>query len=291
MTTEDALRQLAVSTADAVARTLTVFAPDAVDQGDVAVAAQGEDPLANFPFPAVAASVSFIDGVSGGNVFVMSRAGARKLAAAMMGMDSSDVEDAELSELEVSAVAEAANQMMAAAAGATSTVLGEEIRISPPTSRVLMTGDEADAFLEEAPYTTIAPFSVLGEPCRLVQLVPAAFVMRMTRALESLQGDAVEETLLDVAEAPPGAVDSIRQVPVRLSVELGRARMPVGDAVRLWQGAVVELEPPVESPLEVLVNGYPFATGRLVLVDGTDWAVRIDQMVASPATRETIREV
>jgi flagellar motor switch protein FliN/FliY len=287
MTAEDALKQLGSSTAEAVAKTLAMFAPDGLEQGGVTIVPQGQSSLASFPFPAVAASVSYVDGVSGGNFFFMTRAGARKLAAAMMGMDPTDVGDAELSELEVSAVAEAANQMMAAAAGATSTTLGEEMLISPPMSKVLMTTQEGDEFLDESPYVTSAAFSVLGEPCRLVQLVPAAFVMRMTRALESLEGDAVEETLVEAADVgSPAAAESIRLVPVRLSVELGRTRMPIGDAVRLWQGAVVELEPSVEEPLEVLVNGYRFAVGRLVLVDGTDWAIRIERVIAEPAAQE-----
>ena len=62
--------------------------------------------------------------------------GARRLAAAMMGADPNAVEaGGELSELEFSAVGEAMNQMMSAAAMATSTVLDEEVEIAPPDVR------------------------------------------------------------------------------------------------------------------------------------------------------------
>jgi flagellar motor switch protein FliN/FliY len=289
MTAEDALKQLAVSTQEAVAGALRIFAPDNVVTEGAAVVASGASPIAGLQFPAVAASVSYVDGVSGGNVFVMTRVGARKLAATMMGIDPDGIEDDELSELEVSAVGEAMNQMMTAAASATSSVLEEEVEISPPATRVLLSAEDAAEFVEDAPYATVAALTVLGERCDLVQLVPAAFVMRMTRALAELEGDAVEETSTTyepaLAEQQP-ARQSIRQVPVRLSVELGRTRMPVGDAVRLWRGAIVDLEAPVDAPLELRVNGLPLAEGRLVLLDGSSWAVRVDRVVAHPTVAE-----
>jgi flagellar motor switch protein FliN/FliY len=289
MTSEEALKQLGTSTQDAVAKVLRMFTPDGVEEGDVTVVPPGSPPLYGLTFPSVGTNVSYVDGVSGGNVFVITRAGARKLASAMMGMDPAEIEDAELSELELSAVGEAMNQMMAAAAGATSTVLGEEVDIAPPITKILMSTDEADGFMEESPYATSASLSVFGEPCRLIQLVPAAFVMRMTRALQWMEGVAVDEIMVESTGSSSTLTSgaSIRQVPVRLSVRLGCARLPVGDAVRLWNGAVIELDQPADAPLEILVNGYRFALGRLVLVDGTDWAIRIERVVAEPAAQET----
>ena len=57
--------------------------------------------------PAVAMSVSYVDGVTGGNVFVMPLQGARALAAAMMGEEPPEDDATELTELELSAVGEA----------------------------------------------------------------------------------------------------------------------------------------------------------------------------------------
>ena len=60
--------------------------------------------MRSIPVPAVAASVSYVHGVTGGNIFVMTRLGVRRLAAAMMGMDAMEVTDSEeLSELDLSA--------------------------------------------------------------------------------------------------------------------------------------------------------------------------------------------
>ena len=84
MTTEDALLQLGNSTADAVLRVLSSLAPDAAEKGSVAVIPGGASPLQGVPLPAVATNVSYVDGVTGGNVFVITRLGARRLAATMM---------------------------------------------------------------------------------------------------------------------------------------------------------------------------------------------------------------
>ncbi|WP_372791101.1 chemotaxis protein CheC, partial [Paraconexibacter sp.] len=135
--TETALLRLGGSTADAVADVLETFAPGQVQPGAVSVVPAGTHPLADLPLPAVLADVSFVDGVSGGNVLVMSVAGARRLAAVMMGSEPDDSAGGdELSELEFSAVGEAMNQMMSAAAMATSRVLDEEVEIAPPDVRL-----------------------------------------------------------------------------------------------------------------------------------------------------------
>ena len=287
MNAEEALARLGGSTQEAIAGALGVFVSD-VGMESVAVIPTGTSPLSGVEFPVVATSVSYIDGVSGGNVFVMTRTGARKLAAAMMGASVEGIEDDDLSELELSAVGEAMNQMMSAAAAATSSVLDADVEIAPPQTKLLRGADDASAFVEESPYATVATVTLLGEPCQFVQLVPTTFVMRMTRALEDLEGAEAVETVIEAPVRVSASDDDvIRRVPVTLSVELGRTHMPVGRAVRLWRGAVVELEQPTDAPLEILANGHPFAQGRLVLTPDGEWAIRIDRVVAAPEAPET----
>ena len=63
----------------------------------------------------------------------------------MMGMEPDEAAGAaELSELELSAVAEAMNQMMASAAGATTAVLGTEVEIGVPETRTFTSADAGD---------------------------------------------------------------------------------------------------------------------------------------------------
>src|SRR5947209_7172223 len=178
MTTDQALLKLSESTADAVQRALELLAPGAVERGPAAVVPRDSAPLNSIPLPAVAVHVSYIDGVTGGNVFVMSRAGARRLAAAMVGDELPPIEStAELTELDVSAVGEAMNQMMAAAANATGTVLGQAVQISAPEIHFFGSAAEATQAFEHTPYATAVSFSLHSEPCRLIQLVPNSFIV------------------------------------------------------------------------------------------------------------------
>ena len=76
----------------------------------------------------------------------------------------------------------------------------------------------------------------------------------------------------------PGA-PSLAGIPVRVWAELGRASMQTADVVGLPHGAVVELDRSPDEPIDLFVNGRRFATGRLVVVDGNDWAVRIESVL------------
>jgi flagellar motor switch protein FliN len=280
VTTEEALLQLGDSTAEAVERVLQTLAPGGIHRG--AVSAAGVDAaFAGAVVPAVAVVVSYVDGVKGGNVFLVSLAAARKLAAAMMGLAEPQETSPELTELELSAVSEAANQMMAAAAGATSVVLGEEVEIDFPRSQVIATIDEAQRLCDHTPHGTAVGFTIFDEPCRLVQLVPNAFVVRMRGALGARSGTLLEASGQgDEASWDPQRLHGVR---LRVWAELGRARLPVGQAVGLGAGAVVELDRQVDDPIELYVNGNRFAAGRLIVSDDGDWAVQIDEISHPPS--------
>jgi flagellar motor switch protein FliN/FliY len=289
MTTEEALLELGGSTADAVLRVLLSIAPDAAEKGAVSVVQSSGTPMQALAFPAVAANVSYVDGVTGGNVFVITRLGARKLAATMM-MQEPPAEDheGELDEIELSAVGEAMNQMMAAAAGATGKVLGQEVEISVPTTHMFEKAATAEGAFPKTPHATTAAFTVLGEPCRLIQLVPNAFVVRMTRALADRNAEQRGGNLSD--GEPILSAESIRDIRVRVGAELGRATLPLAKAVGLGTGAVVELDRAPNDPIDLYVNGRRFATGRLLLVDQTEWAVHIEHVLDPDAAYATSHE-
>lgn len=290
MTTEEALLELGSSTSEALVRVLTSIVPDHIEKGAVHVVRGGTSPLQALAFPAVAADVSYVDGVTGGNVFVITRLGARRLAATMMMMEP-PTEDTEgdLDELELSAVGEAMNQMMAAAAGATSAVLGQEVEISAPTVRLLASAAEAEDAYPTTPHATTVSFTLLGEPCRLVQLVPNAFVVRMTRALGDRVAEASGGQGGDGGE-PILSHAAVRTIQVRVGAELGRTVLPLARAVGLAPGAVVELDREADDPIDLYVNGRRFATGRLLLIDQTEWAVHIEEMLDVDAAYATSNE-
>jgi len=116
---------------------------------------------------------------------------------------------------------------------------------------------------------------VLGESCTLVQLVPNAFIVRMTRALADMAAMAAGGPVQVTEGGIPA--ESLRTVPVRVWAELGRSRMPVGDAVSLPPGAVVDLDAAPDEPVQLYVNGRHLGSGRLILID-EEWAVRIDEI-------------
>lgn len=285
MTTRDALMRLGASTAEAIAKVLESLCPEQVERGDVSVLNPDTSPFATIEVPAVAVSVAYVDGVTGGNVFLMTATGARRIAASMMGMPAPEDDSTELSVLELSAVAEAANQMMAAAAAAIGVVLGQEVEIAPPETRLFSRSSEAAEAYEMAPHGTRATFRVCDEPCRLVQLVPNAFVVRMTRALDEM---GVEHVSGDGAHANGDggepidervALDeALRDIRVRVWAELGRTRLPLGSAPEMPAGHVLELDRKADEPVDLYVNGLRFASGTLVLTDDGEWALRLAEV-------------
>jgi flagellar motor switch protein FliN/FliY len=68
-------------------------------------------------------------------------------------------------------------------------------------------------------------------------------------------------------------------VSVRVWAELGRTRIPLGRALELPAGTVLELEQPAEAPIELYVNGMCFAHGSLLVSAGGEWNVQVDALV------------
>jgi flagellar motor switch protein FliN len=289
ITPREALMRLGASTAEAVAQVLEMFVPGAVQRGDVTVIPEGTSPFANVPRGAIASSVSYVDGVTGANIFVLTPAGARGLAGAMGAPAPEDGEPTgpELSELEMSAIAEASNQTMAAAASAIGVVLGEEIRISSPDTRVLADPATASDIYGNSPHAISTTFIISGESCRLIQLVPAAFVVRMARAIDDRSAEAEASASGSFGDAAPGAEsgpdsmaleDALGGISLRVWAELGRARMPLGSALGLPVGAVLDLDRPAEAPVDLYVNGMRFGRGQLLVTEDGEWAVSLEEL-------------
>lgn len=287
LSSRDALMRLGASTAEAIAQVLEMFAPGTVERGDVSVMQEGASPFAGITPGSVAASVSYVDGVSGANIFVLTAAGVRKLAQAM-GMPAPEEGEATLSELELSAVGEASNQMMSAAASAIGVVIGQEIEISPPDIRLLESERAAADAYGSSPHATSTTFLIAGEPCRLIQLVPAAFVVRMARALDELDemldedGRAADGPASD-GPSSTGLEEALTDIRLRVWAELGRTELPLGRALGLPLGCVVELNQEADAPIDLFVNGVRFAQGHLIVTDDGEWAFRCDAVGGRPA--------
>ena len=73
-------------------------------------------------------------------------------------------------------------------------------------------------------------------------------------------------------------IEVILDVPVTLSLEVGRAQMSVGKLLRLTQGSVVELDRNAGEPLDVLVNGTLVAHGEIVIINDR-FGIRLTDVV------------
>jgi flagellar motor switch protein FliN/FliY len=89
------------------------------------------------------------------------------------------------------------------------------------------------------------------------------------------------------ANAPVSAADNdlnmILDIPVQLTVELGRTRIPIKHILQLAQGSVIELDAMAGDPMDVLVNGCLIAQGEVVVVNDR-FGIRLTDIV-TPSER------
>ena len=85
------------------------------------------------------------------------------------------------------------------------------------------------------------------------------------------------------ASAPVSDINMVLDIPVQLSVELGRTKVPIKYILQLAQGSVVELDALAGEPMDVLVNGYLIAQGEVVVVNDK-FGIRLTDVV-TPSER------
>ncbi|MDI6711447.1 MAG: flagellar motor switch phosphatase FliY [Thermoanaerobacterales bacterium] len=284
--------------------------------------------MKEFNVPYLLIEVRFTEGLQGSNLLVIKTRDAAIIADLMMGNDGSSPAE-ELSELEISATAEAMNQMMGSAATAMSTIFGCTVSISPPKVRVLKSDDDLSSEVGE-PVVVIRFRMTVGEilDTEIMEVLSiatareeAAFLLGGMENLFAGESAAVEtppapagETPAPAAAAGPPAgegkgvsavtgaasvglsaaaaglspaeqekLQMLLDIPLKVTVVLGRTRRPIKEVLGLTPGAVVELSAMVDEPVEILVNGIPVAHGEVVVVN-ENFGVRITSII-SPQER------
>lgn len=99
--------------------------------------------------------------------------------------------------------------------------------------------------------------------------------------MENLRADSILEG--HNGENKEVNLDVILDVPVTLSMEVGRTRVPIRNLLQLNQGSVVELDRAAGEPLDVFVNGTLIAHGEVVVVN-EKFGIRLTDVI-SPAER------
>lgn len=305
-----------------------------------------------FEVPNIALEVKYTSGIVGENLLVMKLNDAAVIANLMMGGDgiiSDGISD--LSEIELSAVSEAMNQMIGSAATSMATMFMREVNISPPLSTIwndltsplsqnisedevivkvsfsLTIGDLVDSHImqllpvatakkivsimmgqeepevqttvqQSEPQNVAQPQSVQSKPqhsepeIQYIKPEPQAAYSQSYDIYEKPadvpKQPAVEvhkATFQPLAQAPANAgmpknIDLILDVPLEISVVLGRTKKNIKDILNLGTGSLIELDKLAEEPVEILVNGKKVAYGEVVVVD-ENFGVRITSIVSS----------
>jgi flagellar motor switch protein FliN/FliY len=109
-----------------------------------------------------------------------------------------------------------------------------------------------------------------------------------TAAMNQPTGSAATERLLEKFTDSPASVarndiELVLDIPVQLTVELGRTRVPIKNILQLAQGAVIELDGLAGEPLDVMVNGCLIAQGEVVVV-GERFGIRLTDII-TPSER------
>jgi flagellar motor switch protein FliN/FliY len=113
----------------------------------------------------------------------------------------------------------------------------------------------------------------------------AAVAAAETEPLQSIKAASFTDFGSTEATSPAGIndINMILDIPVQLTVELGRTRIPIKHILQLAQGSVVELEAMAGEPMDVLVNGYLIAQGEVVVVNDK-FGIRLTDIV-TPSER------
>ena len=93
----------------------------------------------------------------------------------------------------------------------------------------------------------------------------------------------VFQPLVGQAADADSDIDMIMDIPVQLSVELGRTRLTIKNILQLGQGSVVELDGLAGEPMDIYVNGYLIAQGEVVVVD-EKYGIRVTDII-TPSDR------
>lgn len=284
----------------------------------------------DYPKPYVIVDVSYTSGLEGHNVLVVDKNDAAIIVDLMMGGTGHNPA-AELSDIHLSAIGEAMNQMMGSSATSMSTVLDKRINISPPTTDLIDLTREDVGFenIDEKEAIIKISFKISVNSLidsELIQLMPINFGKNMVQDLmrglatnaqvieekrevktkqqeihsdkktepeipPSIQEPKVTIKPIDFSQLEPLAaekktpenLDLILDVPLQISVELGRTNKTIKEILSFAAGSIIELDKLAGEPVDMLVNGKLFARGEVVVID-ENFGVRITDIV-SPIDR------
>lgn len=298
-----------------------------------------------FSMPYLIVEVQYREGLHGSNVFVVKTEDACLVADLMMGLEPG-APRSQLTEIELSAVGEAMNQMMGSATTSLSTMFNTRIDISPPLLTVVNLGEEQLGLHTMFEELVTIKFQMVIEnllESEIMQIIPLEAVKHM---MDMLTGTSSEEQSPDIPADPAPVTESqtyaalqprsperssqpaaslemgfaatnpavkpappelmvqpvqfaslhelslgsmpqniglILDVPLDVSVELGKTRKSIKEVLELQQGSIIQLDKMAGEPVDLIVNGKLIARGEVVVID-ENYGIRITAII-SPMDR------
>jgi len=253
-----------------------------------------------FPNPHVSIHVEYKQGFKGANVLVIKQQDAQIIADLMLGGDGTKPPE-QLEEIHISAVQEAMNQMMGSSSTSLSTIFNTRVDISPPGINMLDL--EKGSGLEYLPQEGTAPVMfhtndvepteqhTLDTPVErhVPEPTPEPVPVPEPRHEPRPEPKAVQKTIqpAEFANFEGGSeqseqsrnLDILMDIPLDVTVQLGKTRRSIRDILNFTQGSIIELDKLAGEPVDILVNQRLVAKGEVVVID-ENFGVRVTDIVS-----------
>lgn len=308
--------------------------------------------------PCVFIQIYYKDGLDGNNILILKERDVKIITDLMMGGDGTNTES-DLSELHLSAISEAMNQMMGSASTSISSLLEKRVDISPPQARIVDLNDSIDGgdvapFLKNL-FVKVSFKMEIGNlvDSELMQLYPFDFARDIYNkfvkdkqasnesksvptspaktnvtqnndagmnkgqmgqsqmpymqpnqeipTMQNMQGvqnisrgvNNMMPTMQDVNVQPaqfqpftaggvpvvqPENINLLMDVPLEVTVELGRTSKSIKDILDFTPGTIIELNKLAGEPIDVLVNGKYVAKGEVVVIEDS-FGIRVTEII------------
>lgn len=305
--------------------------------------------------PCVFVQISYIDGLDGNNLLILKESDVKIITDLMMGGDGTNT-DGELTELHLSAISEAMNQMMGSASTSLSSMLEKKVDISPPIANLIDLNDSlGDASLSDflnGEFVQVAFHMEIGDliDSQIMQLYPFDFAKdlyrkfvgeptaeaaapapqpapaaqpapavqtpapQQTQQAAPQPAPAMQQPMPAMGQAMPNMgqpmmapygmqpdisvlpaqfqafgsmvnpitqqenIDLIMDVPLEVTVELGRTNKSIKEILDFSPGTIIELNKLAGEPVDVLVNGKFVAKGEVVVIE-ENFGIRVTEIV------------
>lgn len=310
-----------------------------------------QDLKENSEAPCVFIYISYQAGLEGKNVLVLKEHDVKIITDLMMGGDGTNTES-ELSDLHLSAISEAMNQMMGSASTSMSSMINEMVDISPPTARRIdfqaTALDDVMGDMEGQLFVQVSFKMKIGDlvDSEIMQLYPLDFARMIYERFKMTMDGVVEEPAEQPAPQPapapqpqpaaqptpqpqvqpqpamqqpmmgmpqqmggmpmygmppqdlniqpaqfqsfmpaqnldgiaPENIDLIMDVPLEVTVELGRTSKAIKEILDFSPGTIIELDKLAGEPIDVLVNGKFVAKGEVVVIEES-FGIRVTEII------------